>query len=84
MARSHGPSIKDPERYEAMRHEGMSKEKAARISNTPRETAGKRGGHAENYEERSKDELLKKAKDVGLHVSTRMKKAEIISQLRHH
>ena len=29
----HGPSIKDPDQYEALRDEGMSKEKAARISN---------------------------------------------------
>src|SRR4051794_12686648 len=31
--KSHGPGIKDPERYEALREKGMSKEKAARISN---------------------------------------------------
>ena len=36
MAKDHGPSIKDDERYEALRQEGMSKEKAARIANTPR------------------------------------------------
>lgn len=29
----HGPSIKDSEQYEALREKGMSKEKAARISN---------------------------------------------------
>ncbi len=34
----------------------MSKEKAARISNTPRHEAGERGGHAPKYEEQSKDE----------------------------
>lgn len=30
---SHGPSIKNPAVYEALRDEGMSKEKSARISN---------------------------------------------------
>jgi hypothetical protein len=82
--RSHGPGIKDPERYEALREKGMSKEKAARISNTPRKEAGKRGGHAEQYEERTKDELLEKAKEIGLHVSAKMKKEEIVDALRHH
>lgn len=31
--KDHGPSIKDDEQYEALRKEGMSKEKAARIAN---------------------------------------------------
>ena len=33
MAKDHGPQIKDDEQYEALRREGMSKEKAARIAN---------------------------------------------------
>jgi hypothetical protein len=84
MPRTHGPSIKDPERYEKLREEGMSKEKAARISNTPRKEAGKRGGHAATYEDQSKDELLRRAKEIGLPVNTKMKKQEIIDALRHH
>src|SRR5690606_6719231 len=36
MAKDHGPQIKDDERYEKFREKGMSKEKAARIANTPR------------------------------------------------
>ena len=32
-ARKPGPSVKDPEMYEALRDDGASKEKAARISN---------------------------------------------------
>src|SRR5688500_9739492 len=31
--KDHGPSIKDDKQYEALRDEGMSKEKAARIAN---------------------------------------------------
>ncbi len=57
----HGPSIKDPDQYEALRDQGMSKEKAARISNRSanegRSQVGERGGEAENYEDRTKDEL---------------------------
>ena len=51
MPRKKRPSIKDKERYEAMREEGMSKEKAARIANTDATVAGKRGGKAPPYEE---------------------------------
>lgn len=84
MARSHGSSIKDPERYEKLRKEGMSKEKAARISNTPRHEAGVRGGHAPAYEDQSRDELLARAKKIGLQVNTKMRKQELIELLRHH
>lgn len=45
MAKNHSNSIKDDEQYEALRDkEGMSKEKAARIANTPRGKAAKKGG----------------------------------------
>ena len=61
MAKDHGPSIKDDERYEALRREGASKEKAARIANTPAEEAGRRGGEAEPYEEWTVEELRERA-----------------------
>ena len=34
MAKNHGPSIKRPAVYEALRKEGMDKSKAAAISNS--------------------------------------------------
>ena len=34
MTKNHGPQIKDDEQYDALRREGMSKEKAARIANS--------------------------------------------------
>lgn len=77
-------TIKDRERYEAMREEGMSKEKAARIANTPASVAGRRGGKAEPYEEWSKDELYAKAKQVGIEGRSSMNKGELISALREH
>ncbi len=40
MARDHGPQIKDDEQYEALRRQGASKEKAARIANTPPQDGG--------------------------------------------
>jgi hypothetical protein len=37
-----GPSIKSPKAYEALRDKGMSKEKAARISNSMKHKGGKK------------------------------------------
>ena len=86
--RSPGPSVKDPEQYEALRDEGMSKEKAARIANTSakegRSTVGKRGGKAENYDDRTKDELLQRAREVGIEGRSKMSKSQLIDALRNH
>jgi hypothetical protein len=65
MAKDHGPQIKDDEQYEALRKQGMSKEKAARIANTDRHQAAVKGGQAAKYEDWSKQDLYKKAKEVG-------------------
>jgi hypothetical protein len=42
MAKDHGPSVKDDKQYEGLRKKGMSKERAAKIANTP--GASKKGG----------------------------------------
>ena len=64
MAKDHGPTVKNDAQYEALRDQGMSKQKAARIANTP--DAGKKGGQASNYEDRTKRELYDEAKRVGI------------------
>ena len=84
MAKDHGPQIKDDEQYEALRRQGASKEKAARIANTPRRTAGRRGGKSPRYEDWTKDELSKHAKELGIEGRSRMKKDELIDAIRHH
>lgn len=76
------PQIKDEEQYESLRDEGMSKEKAARIANTPRSKAGKRGGTSSKYEDWTKDELYEKAKQVGIEGRSNMSKDELIKALR--
>ena len=82
--KDHGPSIKDDEQYEALRDEGASKEKAARIANTDRQTAGKRGGEAQAYEDWSKDDLYERAKELDIDGRSDMDKDELIDALRNH
>ncbi|PQJ31989.1 Rho termination factor [Nonlabens arenilitoris] len=73
-------SIKNRDQYEALRDQGYSKEKAARIANT--KNAGKKGGKASNYESRTKDELYQKAKEIGIDGRSNMNKQELINALR--
>lgn len=80
MAKDHGPQIKDEETYEALREDGMSKEKAARIANT--KNAGKKGGAADPYEERTKKDLMEVAKKIGIEGRSTMDKATLIKALR--
>jgi hypothetical protein len=42
MAKDHGPSVKKDKQYGGLRKKGMSKERAAKIANSP--GASKRGG----------------------------------------
>jgi hypothetical protein len=84
MAKDHGPSVKDDEQYEALRDQGASKEKAARIANTPRKQAGKRGGESGSYEDWTKDDLEQRAKEIGIEGRSEMNKGELIDALRNH
>ena len=74
------PSVKNEEQYEALREQGYSKEKSARIANT--ENAGKKGGKASDYEDRTKAELYQQAKKVGIDGRSKMNKEELIEALR--
>jgi hypothetical protein len=85
VAKDHGPQIKDDEQYEALRREGASKEKAARIANDgSRSSTGRKGGKSSRYEDRSKKELLEKARQIGIEGRAKMDKGELISALRNH
>ena len=84
MAKDHGPTVKDDGLYEKLKEEGASKEKAARIANA--KAAGtdvsKKGGEAESYEDRTKEELEDRARELGIEGRSRMSKDELIDALR--
>ena len=86
--RSPGPSVKDKKMYESLREDGASKEKAARISNaaakSSRSSVGRKGGTSGDYEDWTKDRLLKRAREIGIEGRSTMDKGELIKALRNH
>jgi Rho termination factor, N-terminal domain len=84
MAKNHGSQIKDDKRYEELRKRGAGKEKAARIANTGRRQASKRGGRSPAYEEWNKDDLYERAKEIGIEGRSRMSKGQLIDAIRNH
>lgn len=74
--------------YEALREDGASKEKAARISNAAaargRSAVGRKGGDAQAYDDRTVPELRARAKELGLSGYSSLRKTELIDLLRHH
>lgn len=87
-ARSAGPQIKDSDTYDALRDQGASKEKAARIANAAakqgRSEIGKRGGESEPYEQWTVAALKQRAKELGLSGYSALRKGQLIDALRTH
>lgn len=85
MARA---QIKDEKTYRALRREGNSQEKAARIANaaagSSRKKVGARGGKSPSYAEWTKDELLERAREIGVKGRASMTRAQLIDALRNH
>lgn len=81
-------SIKDQELYEELRHQGDSKEKAARISNAAaargRSAVGRRGGRSGAYDSWTVPELRKRAKELGMTGYSALSKSDLIFELRNH
>ena len=80
--------IKDEKTYQKLREKGESKEKSARIANasagSSRSTVGKRGGKSPSYDDWSKQDLVKRAKEIGIKGRSTMTKAELVKALRNH
>ena len=83
-AENHGPTIKDDEQYEALREQGASKEKAARIANSDSHETGKKGGESPAYEEWTVDDLHERAAEIGIEGRSAMDKDELIDALRNY
>jgi len=85
MAKDHGPTIKDDETYQALRDDGASKEKAARIANAQANAnmaPSKKGGEASPYEDWTKDALYERAQELDIDGRSTMNKDELIKALR--
>lgn len=82
MAKDHGSSVKDDRQYERLREQGASKQKAARIANTSLKQSAKRGGKAQQYEDWSKGDLQKRAREIGIDGRSSMNKDELVKALR--
>jgi hypothetical protein len=80
--------IKDEQTYQALRREGNSEEKSARIANaaasSSRSKVGRKGGKSPSYADWSKEDLVKRARELGVKGRSTMTKAQLIDALRHH
>ena len=82
------PQIKDEKTYQALRREGNSEEKSARIANaaagSSRKTVAKRGGKSGSYDDWSKKDLVDRARELAIPGRSSMTKDELIKALRDH
>jgi len=80
--------IKDEKTYRKVRDKGESKGKAARIANaaagSSRKKVGQKGGKSGSYQDWSKDDLMKKAREIGIKGRSTMTKSQLVDALRNH
>ena len=85
MGKTPGPSVKDQDTYEALRDQGASKEKAARIANAkanPDMNPSEKGGSQPPYEDWTVEELYSRAQELEIEGRSDMNKSELIKALR--
>jgi general stress protein YciG len=80
--------VKDEKTYQKLRDKGESKGKSARIANaaagSSRSEVGRKGGRSGSYDDWSKQDLVQRAKEIGIKGRSTMTKAELIKALRDH
>src|SRR3546814_16197625 len=76
MAKDHGSQIKDDETYEALRDEGASKAKAARIANA--RAGGSLDPRGTDLEARTHEELYDEAKGPGIESPSDYRKKKVL------
>jgi hypothetical protein len=86
--RDPGPSVKDPKVYEALRDEGNSQEKSARIANagagSSRRAVAAKGGSSRSYDDWTVTDLKKRARELEIKGRSSMTKAQLVDALRNH
>jgi hypothetical protein len=82
------PQVKDETTYEKLREQGESQEKSARIANAAaargRSSVGRKGGKSPSYDEWSKQDLLERAREIGIKGRSSMTKGQLVEALRNH
>jgi hypothetical protein len=80
--------IKDEKTYTELRKRGESKEKSARIANasaaSSRKTVARKGGKSGSYDDWSKQDLVQRAREIGIRGRSTMTKTQLIKALRNH
>ena len=80
--------IKDEKTYQELRDRGESQEKSARIANaaagSSRSKVGRKGDKSGSYQDWSKQDLVQRAREIGIKGRSTMSKAELIKALRDH
>ena len=80
--------IKDEKTYRKLRDKGESKEKSARIANasagSSKSSVGRKGGESPSYDDWSKQDLIKRAREIGVKGRSTMSKADLVKALRDH
>jgi hypothetical protein len=80
--------IKDEKTYQGLRRRGESKEKSARIANaaagSSRKAVARKGGKSGSYDDWSKQDLVQRAREIGIKGRSTMTKAELVKALRNH
>lgn len=80
--------IKDEKIYQKLREKGESKEKSARIANasanSSKSSVGRKGGKSPSYDDWSKHDLVKRAREIGIKGRSTMSKSELVKALRNH
>lgn len=80
--------IKDEKTYTELRKHGESREKSARIANaaagSSRSKVGRKGGKSGSYDDWSRQDLVNRAREIGIKGRSTMTKAELVKALRDH
>jgi hypothetical protein len=80
--------IKDEKTYRELRSRGESKEKSARIANASAGSSSSevssKGGKSPSYTDWTKQDLVQRAKEIGIKGRSSMSKTELVKALRDH